>query len=328
MAIRTGQPCVCRDLANDPRFKPWRAEALKRGYGSALALPLLAAPANLGVMAIYSAQPQAFDDSEVQLLEQLSRDLSFGILSLRGRADRAELTRQVLDISEREQRRLGQDLHDGVGQSIIGIGYLISAVQQNLVRKNVHEAAELDQIKQMVGTTVQQAHDLARGLFPEELRRGGITDALQELARRTQDMFGMVCDFRVETPVRLADANLASQVYRIAQEAVNNAVKHSKAPMIHIRLAQRSGRIILTVRDTGVGFTPQAGSSGGMGQRIMKYRADLIGATLKVESACGKGTTVTCALPRKPGNKGRESLGNAPLIPGPLGLRSHKEMPL
>jgi signal transduction histidine kinase len=204
---------------------------------------------------------------------------------------------------------------------------LISAVKQDLVRKNIPEAAELDQIKQMVGTTVQQAHDLARGLFPEELRRGGIADALQELARRTQDMFGMVCHLKIETPVRLADANLASQVYRIAQEAVNNAVKHSKAPKIHIHLTQRFGRIILRVRDTGVGFTLQAGSSGGMGQRIMKYRADLIGATLKVESVCGKGTTVTCVLSRKPGNKGRESLGPAPLIHGPLERLSHQELP-
>lgn len=327
IAIRTGQPCVCRDLAKDPRFKPWRAEALKRGYGSALALPLLAAPANLGVMAIYSAQPNAFDDSEVQLLEQLARDLAFGILSIRGRAERTELTRQVLDISEREQRRLGQDFHDGVGQSIIGIGYLISAVQQSLFQKNVPEAAELNRIAQMVKTTVQQAHDLARGLFPEELRNGRIADVLQELARRTQDMFGTICHFTGGTGVRLGDANLASQVYRIAQEAVNNAVKHSKAPTIHIHLTQRFGRIILTVRDSGVGFTPQAGSSGGMGQRIMKYRADLIGATLKVESVCGKGTTVMCSLPRKPEDRRRESRGTAPSIPVPV-EPSNKVVPL
>jgi signal transduction histidine kinase len=235
------------------------------------------------------------------LLQQLANDLSFGIMALRGRVARRELERQVLDISEREQRRIGQDMHDGVGQSIIGIRFLISAVQGSLAGKCAPEAAELERIMQMIGKTMQQAQDVARGLFPRELRKGRIADALQELAMHTQDMFGISCRFSGLPTVRLADDSVAGQVYRIAQEAVHNAAKHSQAKTISIRLSRRRGRFALTVRDTGVGISRTAGKAAGMGQRIMKYRADMIGATLKIDSAPGKGTTVTCLLPPKPG---------------------------
>jgi PAS domain S-box-containing protein len=296
-AIRTGRPCVCRDLSNDLRFAPWREEARKRGYASALALPLSAEQGRPGALTLYSGQPDAFDEAEVQLLQQLANDISFGIVALRARIERAELERQVLDISEREQRRIGQDLHDGVGQSLTGIGYLISAVQQTLAGKSAPEAAELERVRRLVGKTVQQAHDLARGLFPGELRRGGIADALQELATHTQTVFGISCCFTGLSGVKLTDTNVASQVYRIAQEAVHNAAQHSKAKRIEIRLSRSHGRLALTVRDTGVGISRTAGNAAGMGQRIMKYRADMIDAALKIESARGKGTTVTCVLP-------------------------------
>lgn len=297
MAIRTREPCLCRDVARDPQFAPWRKEALKCGCAAVLGLPLLTEEGCLGALAIYAEQADAFDDTEVRLLQQLAGDVSFGIMALRGRVERTKLERQVLDISEREQRRIGQDLHDGVGQSIIGIGYLVSAVQQSLVSRSAPEAAELERVTALIAKCVQDVRDMAGGLFPEELRQGRITDALQDLARQTQNVYGMACRVTGRGAVRLADANRASQVYRIAQEAVNNAAKHSRAKAIGINLSQRRGDIILTVQDTGTGLPRAAGKPTGMGQRIMKYRADMIGATLQIESAAGKGTTVTCVIP-------------------------------
>jgi GAF domain-containing protein len=143
-AIRTGQPCRCQDIAKDLMHAPWRADALKHGYASALALPLMSEQECLGALTIYAAHREAFDEVEVSLLQQLANDLTVGIMSIRARAQRAVLERQVLDISESVQRRIGQDLHDGVGQSIIGIGYLVSAVQQALAGKSAPEAAELE----------------------------------------------------------------------------------------------------------------------------------------------------------------------------------------
>jgi PAS domain S-box-containing protein len=208
---------------------------------------------------------------------------------------RQKLEHEVLEISEHEQRRIGQDLHDGVGQSLVGIGYLISAVQEMLVSKAAVEAAELGRVTRLIGEAAHQLREMARGLFPGEMK-GRIFYSLQDLARHTQEIFGTACSFRGRQ-LRLSDANTASQLYRVAQEAVNNAVKYSKAKTIRIGLSQRHGRIILTVRDTGVGLVKTKGKSDGMGQRIMKYRANMIGATFKVESVHGKGTTVTCVLP-------------------------------
>lgn len=209
---------------------------------------------------------------------------------------RQTLEREVLEISEREQRRIGQDLHDGVGQSLAGISYLISAVQATLVGKAAVEVAELGRITRLIGETAHQVRDMARGLFPGEMK-GRLTDALQELAMHTQDVFGITCRFTGQASVRLVDANLTSQVFRIAQEAVSNAAKHSNAKEIEIGLSQQRGRITLTVHDSGSGFPKKAGKSAGMGRRIMKYRADLLGATLKIECGRGRGTTVTCAIP-------------------------------
>jgi signal transduction histidine kinase len=184
-----------------------------------------------------------------------------------------------------------------VCQSIAGIGYLISAVQQGLTETAKTEAVELERVAQLAARTVQQVREIARGLFPGEIRNGRLSGALQELANHTRDVYGSDCQFEGRTDLRVADPNTAIQMYRIAQEAVNNAVKHSKAKTIRIGLSQRCGRIILTVRDTGVGYFRKPDTSTGMGQRIMKHRADTIGATLTVTGVRGKGTMVTCELP-------------------------------
>ncbi|MEI7880633.1 MAG: GAF domain-containing protein [bacterium] len=297
IAIRTGQLCVCRDVAKNLPSTPWQKEALKNDCASVLALPLLTEHGCLGMLMVCAEQSDAFDDTECQLLQQLAHDVVSAVMALRGRAERAELERQVLNISEREQRRFGQDLHDSVGQSIVGIGYLVQAVQQDLHKKSIPESAALERVSRQVAETVKEVRNLVRGLFPGELLNGRMTDALQGLARRTQDVFGKTCQFTGRSDVRMADDDMARQLYRIAQEAVNNAVKHSKADTIEIGLSRQRKRIVLTVRDSGVGL-PEAGGNGlGMGLRIMKYRAGMIGATLKIESVRGQGTTITCQLP-------------------------------
>lgn len=211
--------------------------------------------------------------------------------------ERAQLQRQVLDISEREQRRIGQDLHDGVGQSLAGISYLISAVQQDLATCGRPEAAELERIAQVVGKTVQQSHDMAQGLIPVELGKAGFADVLHELAIHTQNIFGIPCRCSGPNDVRLGDESVAFQAYRIVQEAVHNSAKHSKTKSINIRLSKKRSSIVLEVSDTGTGIMRATGGREGLGLRIMRHRADMIGAKLTIESEQGKGTTVTCVIP-------------------------------
>jgi PAS domain S-box-containing protein len=296
-AIRTGKPSVCLDISKTPIPAAFRREILKHGCTSALAMPLLMPEACLGALVVYATVPDAFEKAEIALFQQLANDLSVGIMALRGREQRRELERRVLDIAEREQRRLGQDLHDGVLQSIVATGYLICAARDTLAHEFPKVAAKLEQGQRLVDKAVQQARELSKGLFPSEIQWGGIGDALQELARQTEDTFGIACRFTGRKNAEPMDITLASHIYRIAQEAANNAAKHSKTKAIYIRLSLDHGRLALTVRDSGIGFTKSAGPSIGMGQRIMQYRADIIGATLRIESRQRKGTTVTCVLP-------------------------------
>lgn len=296
-AIRTCKPSVCRDTSKTPIPAACRRDILKRGCASALAMPLLTPETCLGALVVYATASDAFEDAEVALFQQLANDLSVGIMALRGREQRRELERRVLDIAEREQRRLGQDLHDGVLQSIVATGYLICAARDTLAHEFPAVAAKLEQGQRLVNKAVQQARELAKGLFPSEIQWGGLEDALKELARQTEDAFGIACRFKGQRNAEPMDSTLASHVYRIAQEAVSNAAKHSKTRTIQIRLSCDRGRLALIVRDSGIGFTKPAGTSTGMGQRIMQYRADIIGAVLSIDSHRSKGTTVTCVLP-------------------------------
>ncbi|MEI6970736.1 MAG: PAS domain S-box protein [bacterium] len=296
-AISTGQPTICRDAVKDHLLEGLSSTGGDGTHHYALALPLVSETGCFGALTIYSGDPEAFDDSEVRLLQQLASDLSFGIMALRGRIERTELQRQVLDISEQVQRRIGQDLHDGVGQSLAGIRYLINAVQHSLAERSTPEVEELERISQMVGRTVQQAQNLSHGLFPGQLWKGRLADSLRELAVNTQDTFRIACTYSGPQTVALADDSIAHQLYRIAGEAVHNAVKHSKAGRIDIRLSRGRNCLTLIVADNGAGMPRESANGTGMGQRIMRYRADVIGATIAITSTRDQGTTVTCTLP-------------------------------
>jgi len=138
-----------------------------------------------------------------------------------------------------------------------------------------------------------------------ELKRRGIVAALHELAANTQDLFGVSCHFTAVSGIRLTDIDMASQLYRIAQEAVNNAARHGHAKSIGIRLSRRHGYIVLSIHDNGIGMHRKGSYENGMGLRIMKHRADVIGAVLQIDSARGKGTTVSCLLPLPRAGMGR-----------------------
>ena len=145
-----------------------------------------------------------------------------------------------------------------------------------------------------MNVNVGAARDLARGLYPVELATSGLPDALRDLAFRTSSP-DVACRFECPKTIRLKDEATALGFYRIAQEALNNAIKHGQAKRIVLRLERLQRKLILTVRDDGIGFRPRS-SHKGMGIHIMKYRANSIGAEMALESSKGRGTTVTCKL--------------------------------
>lgn len=212
-------------------------------------------------------------------------------------AEREELERALLQASEREQTRIGQDLHDGLGQHLAGIELMSQVLEQNLSAKKLKtEATRAADIAKHVREAIGQTRMLARGLSPFVLESEGLVSALKELAHRAENVFRVKCQFHTAGKLTVSEA-VANHLYRIAQEAVTNAVKHGKAKRIDIRLENTNGQLFLAVKDDGVGLPEALPEKRGIGMRIMRYRADMIGGTLAAERAPAGGTLVRCTLP-------------------------------
>jgi signal transduction histidine kinase len=213
--------------------------------------------------------------------------------------ERKRLEREILNISEREQRRIGQELHDSLGQELTGIALMTKVLEQKLAAKSLSEAAEVAEIAKLVNQATDQARGLAKGLHPVDLVSGTLMSALQELATTTEKLFGIFCSFKYDKPVEIDDT-AAVHLYRIAQEAVTNAVKHGKAKNIRIELACGGDKSTLTIKSDGLDFPRGSEAKGkGMGLQIMSKRVDIIGGSIDIHKAPEGGTIVTCAFPNK-----------------------------
>jgi signal transduction histidine kinase len=208
-----------------------------------------------------------------------------------------ELEKEILEISDRERQRLGQDLHDGLCQHLAGIELMSQVLEQKLAPKSKADAARVADIARHVREAISQTRLLARGLFPVTLESEGLQSALEELAVNTERIFGITCQLVSHGKMKISDLPAATHLYRIAQEAVSNAFKHGKANDVTIELSFEGERISLCVKDNGVGFSREAAKNKGMGLRIMQYRAGMLGGTLVVEPNSNGGTSVVCSVP-------------------------------
>lgn len=233
-------------------------------------------------------------------------EISGAIMSIEGRTfmtfiardttERQRLEKEILEISNREQQRIGQDLHDGLGQQLTGIELMSQVLARKLKTKNNPEAERAASIASMVRDTITQARSLAVGLSPVSLEDSGLMNALQQLSASLRDVFKVSCQFSCDPPVLISDTSVATHLYRIAQEATHNAVKHGHAKHITIKLTRTDASLSLTVQDDGVGIPPAVDQSRGMGLRIMNYRAGMIGGALTIKRNEDQGTTVQCTI--------------------------------
>jgi PAS domain S-box-containing protein len=210
--------------------------------------------------------------------------------------ERRRLEKAVLEISEKEAQRIGQDLHDGLGQHLTGVAFMCKVLEEKLAEKSLAEVADAAKIARLVNDAIGQARELARGLLPLQLGPHGLMSALQQLACEIEELFNIACQFKCDEPVSIDDTNVAGHLYRIAQEAVSNAVKHGKAKHILIGINATRDGYSLTVEDNGLGFPAAIQGKEGMGLRIMNYRANMIGAVLDIQEKPGSGTIVSCSF--------------------------------
>ena len=236
--------------------------------------------------------------SEVRLAD---RRLFTGFI--RDITERKRLEKEILEISDREQRRIGQDLHDGLCQQLAGIELMSQALEQKIAPRSRVDAARAGEIAGHVREAIRQTRLLARGLSPVTLESEGVASALQELASNTEKIFQVACDFTCDPPVPVGDQAVATHLFRIAQEAVSNAIRHGRATRIRIRLAGRRGRATLTVIDNGSGFPDIPPQQQGMGLRIMRSRAGMIGGTLTLGNHPDGGARVLCTVALRSGTK-------------------------
>jgi signal transduction histidine kinase len=212
-------------------------------------------------------------------------------------AEARELERRILEITDAEQRRIGSDLHDGLGQHLTGIALMTRRLEQRLNAASSPEADDASKVSALAKTAVAWTHDLSRSLSPPVLESAGLAEALRELAAYAESLFGIECTFEQSGQTKPLDLDISVHLYRIAQEAISNAVRHGKAKQVKLLLSSSASNINVQVIDDGHGIDPSAHSTNGMGLRIMQYRARMIGADLKLGHGAGGGTIVECRFP-------------------------------
>lgn len=302
--------------------------AIEEGFKTAIDFPICLGEKRLGIMEFFSKQTKVVDKNILQTLDAISGQLSQFIerkavenqLQLAYQemehrvqkrtedlvksnqalqleiAERKKVEKEILEVAQKEQRRLGSQLHDGLCQELTGILMFAKGLTQKMERENRFDIAELKQISDLLDSAVSQARNTARGLYPGELHENSLMDMLEELTSSTQNLSGISCRFHCPEPVFIPSNDNATHLYKIAQEGILNAVKHSKTQSIEVSLTKNGNNIVLTIKDEGVGYVDDPEYSKGIGLKIMKYRAHMMDASFQIGPNVPHGIMLTCIL--------------------------------
>ena len=235
----------------------------------------------VGLAGIGMREKQRASNARISLLEHTQR-----------------LEKQIIEVSEYEQQRIGRDLHDGLCQFLAAIGCAATSLKIDLKEKGLDKlAANAAEIERLLSESVRQARDLSHGLVPVQLDEAGLPAALNELAASTSRLLPVKCTFECAGETRADQNGKAAHLYRIAQEAIHNATKHGKARQIDIRLSANDSATSLSIADDGIGFSNNGNGTKGVGVSIMRYRANLMDGEFAIEAAASGGTIICCTIP-------------------------------
>ncbi len=222
--------------------------------------------------------------------------------------ERKILEKQLSTVSAREQQRIGHEIHDELGQQLTGLSFLAKSLERRLGDQELPEVLDAAAIAEGIQSSIGEVRRLVRGLAPVDFDEHGLMVALEHLTDNTSHRSGVECRFTAAFEVRIPDNSIATQLYRIAQEAVNNAVKHAKATRIDVSLIGHEGMILLRVHDNGVGISRETKREDSRGLAIMRYRANVMGADLEVKSSSSLGTEITCVVRLAPEEDSEKSV--------------------
>jgi len=218
---------------------------------------------------------------------------------IRDITEKKRLEKLLLEISANERRRIGHDLHDGLGQHLAGTAFKAKALEELLAGESSQHAEEAAKLVNLINEGIRQTRALAQGLDPVDLELAGLPAALQKLAGQTAGQFHLTCDFHCNQERLNLGSPVGQALFRIAQEGIHNAITHGNAKHIVIALDAGDDTLCLSIRDKGRGFQVQGHHTSGMGLRIMRYRALSIGGNLTIHSQIGIGTDVVCLVPQQ-----------------------------
>jgi PAS domain S-box-containing protein len=317
-AIRTGKPIIIRDIQDDPRFAPWRPEALKRGYASMIALPLKNGR-TLGALAIYAAERDAFDEEEVKLLVGLANDLAYGLMALRASAERQRaeealkeseqklrlLTSQLLTAQENERRRVSRELHDELGQALTVLKFHLVSLEDKLGKDQRHLQRECERLLMHIDQIIENVRRLSWDLSPSILEDLGLTSSLGYLVDEICKNHQISCSMEMDDINHLFSTEAQINIYRIFQESLTNIIKHAQATRVSVIVKRRDSEVTFRLEDNGRGFDLAEVLSRNVAEKrlgltAMQERARLAGGALTIRSQKGKGTRISFNLPLNP----------------------------
>jgi signal transduction histidine kinase len=285
--LQRGEPVLVEDLAKETRFRAADL-LLEHSVVSGMSVVIHGRGQPYGVLSAHTAKKRRFNNHEAHFLQSIADVLAEAIV-------RRQLEEELLAIANREQLRIGQDLHDGLCQHLVGIEFRTGVLADKLTG-DPDARQEAERIGELLREGMHQARILSRGLAPVDLEANGLMSALSELATSCGQLYGIDCKFHCDRPVLIATQNTASHLYRIAQEAINNAVRHGHAKTIAIELQNGDTEAVLSVTNDGAPLPTKLGRSGGMGLHILRYRAEMIGAMLRIVSTAQGKTAVICSF--------------------------------
>jgi two-component system sensor kinase FixL len=247
---------------------------------------------------------------EVAVSEVVPGNVFTGII--RDISGRRELEREVTEIAAAEQRRIGQELHDGVSQELTGLSMLMSALKERLIGADVARESLADRVLDGLAKVHKHVRAVSHGLTPVDVDSEGLRSALEDLALRVRQNAGISCVFQSPRPLLVKDSLTATNLFHIVQEAVNNALRHGRARRVDIQIHLQPEALVLSVCDDGVGFSPGSHNGDGVGLRLMRYRAGLIGGLLQIHPGKEHGTRIICTLSEwRPKSANAEVYGDA-----------------
>lgn len=317
MAVKTAKPDVMRFIATDPRFEPWRTEAVKRGYRSSAAIPIFGENKVVGVLNVYADTEDAFGPEEIQLLEGLASDISTGLRGIEEQTRRHQaeqklleyqkhlkrLTAQLTLVEEQERRHIAGNIHDEISQTLAMAKIKLDALRNSPPSEASY--AEIEQISSYIEKVIQETRTLTFELSNPILYELGFEAAVAEwLNEQVQVKHGIATEFLDDGKAKPLDDDVKVMLFRNVRELLTNCIKHAKAEKIRVNILRIDDSIQVIVEDNGVGFdTAQlrttVSKKGKFGLFSIRENMENIGGRFEIESKPGTGCKAIMTVPLK-----------------------------